>query len=286
MIAIADTESYQQPLPAPPPDLAAVKRRQQATWASGDFSVVATRIVLQAELLCEAVNLQADWRVLDVATGSGNAALAAARRGCRVVGADYVPALLESGRVRARSEHLELEFVEGDTENLPFPNASFDAVLSIYGAMFAPDHYKAAAELARVCRAGGVIGLASWTPDGFIGEMFRLVNKYIPAASGLAPPVRWGDEVYLRAIFGDAIGSMTSQVRTAVFRFASAEENVAFFRKYYGPTLKTFEALPGSRRNDLEREMIELNHRFDRNGGKGGPIAVAADYLETVMVRA
>ena len=268
------------------PDLAAVKKRQQVTWASGDFSVVAARIVLQAELLCEAVNLQADWRVLDVATGSGNAAIAAARRGCRVVGTDYVPALLESGRIRAKAEHLELEFVEGDAEDLPFPSASFDAVLSVYGAMFAPDHRKTATELVRVCRAGGVIGLASWTPEGFIGEMFRLFSKYIPATAGLAPPIRWGDEGHLRAIFGDAIASMTNQVRTTVFRFASAKENVDFFRKYYGPTLKTFEALPASGREALEREMIELNYRFDLNGGKGGPIAIAADYLETVIVRA
>src|SRR5262245_4592613 len=175
-------------LSALPPDLAAVKKRQQATWASGDFSVVAARIVLQAELLCEAADLQADWRVLDVATGSGNAAIAAARRGCSVVGADYVPALLESGRIRAKTEHLNVDFVEGDTGNLPFPSASFDAVLSIYGAMFAPDHHKTAAELVRVCRPGGVIGLASWTPEGFIGEMFRLFSKYIPPAAGLTPP--------------------------------------------------------------------------------------------------
>jgi ubiquinone/menaquinone biosynthesis C-methylase UbiE len=269
-----------------PPDLAAVKKRQQATWASGDFSVVAARIVFQAELLSEAVNLQAGWRVLDVATGSGNAAIAAARRGCTVVGTDYVPALLERGRTRAKAEHLHVEFVEGDAEDLPFASESFDAVLSVYGAMFAPDHRKTAAELARVCRAGGVIGLASWTPDGFIGEMFRLVSKYAPPTAGLTPPVRWGDENHLRAIFGDQIRSVTSQVRTAVFRFPSAEDNVDFFRTYYGPTLKAFEALPASRRDGLKREMVELNRQFDRNGGNGGPIAIAADYLETVIVRA
>lgn len=268
------------------PDFGAIKKRQQATWASGDFSVVAARIVLQAELLAEAANLQADWRVLDVATGSGNAAIAAARRGCRVVGMDYVPELLESGRIRAKAEHLELEFVEGDAENIPFPNASFDAVLSVFGTMFAPDHQKTANELLRVCRPGGVIGLASWTPEGFIGEMFRLFSKYIAPAAGLTPPIRWGSEDHLRAIFSGGIGSMTSHVRTAVFRFASDEDNVGFFRKYYGPTLKTFEALSASGRDSLEREMIELNHRFDLNGGRGGPIAIAAEYLETVMVRA
>src|SRR5262245_3450995 len=260
MPAATHAESSSQPFVVVS-DLAAVKKRQQATWASGDFSVVAARIVLQAELLCEAVNLQAGWRVLDVATGSGNAALAAARRGCTVVGTDYVPALLERGRGRAEAEHLYVEFVEGDAESLPFARASFDAVVSVYGAMFAPDHRKTAAELARVCRAGGVIGLASWTPEGFIGEMFRLVGKYVPPTAGLTPPVRWGDETHLRAIFGDAIRSMTSQVRTAVFRFPSAEDNVDFFRTYYGPTLKAFEALPASQRDDLEREMVELNRK-------------------------
>lgn len=288
---LVDDRKIEERSPSPhpsdaPPDLAAVKCRQQATWASGDFSVVAARIVLQAELLCEAVNPQAGWRVLDVATGSGNAAIAAARRGCKAVGADYVPGLLESGRVRAKAEHLDVEFVEGDAENLPFPNGSFDAVISIYGAMFAPDHRKVAAELARVCRPEGVIGLASWTPNGYIGEMFRLVAKYIPPVAGLTPPVRWGDASYLRELFGDKISSMSSHVRTAVMRFPSAQDNVNFFRKYYGPTLKTFETLPIQRRAALEAEMIDLIHRFDRNGGNGGPVAIAADYLESVIVRA
>lgn len=285
MLTKSASSSLQQPA-STQPDFAAVKRRQQATWASGDFSVVAARIVLQAELLCEAVNLQADWDVLDVATGSGNAAIAAARRGCNVVGVDYVPALLESGRIRAQAEHLDLKFVEGDAENLPFSTASFDAVLSIYGAMFAPNHQQAASEVLRVCRAGGVIGLASWTPAGFIGEMFRLFSRYVPSTAGLTPPIRWGDKAHLRQIFGSGIGSMTNTVRTAVFRFASAKDNVDFFRTYYGPTLRTFEALPAAERESLEHEMIELNHRFDLNGGKGGPIAIAADYLETVIVRA
>src|SRR5215213_5943701 len=188
--------------PSLAPDFAAVKGRQQGTWASGDFAVVAARIVFQAEHLCETADLHAGWRVLDVATGSGNAALAAARRGCEAVGVDYVPALLRRGRARAAAELLDVEFVEGDAENLPFPDASFDAVVSIYGAMFAPDHHRAAAELARVCRPGGRIALASWTPDGFIGETFRIFSRYIPAPPGLQPPVRWGDEGYLETLFG------------------------------------------------------------------------------------
>jgi len=282
-------EALLMPSPQPPvylPDFEAIKKRQQATWASGDFSVVASRIVLQAEQLCEAVDLQAGWRVLDVATGSGNAAIAAARRGCRVIGTDYVPALLDAGRIRAKAEQLLVDFLEADAENLPFPTASFDAVVSIYGAMFAPDHKKAASELARVCRPGGKIGLASWTPDGFIGEMFRLFGKYLPPTAGLTPPIRWGDEAHLKSLFGGKIASMTHQRRTAIFRFESAKENVDFFREYYGPTLKTFEALPLSQQAALEQEMIALNLKYDRNGGKSGPIAIAADYLETVIVRA
>src|SRR6476620_3111354 len=188
------------------PDFSAIKLRQQAIWASGDFSVVAARIVYQAEQLCETADLQAGWHVLDVATGSGNAALAAARRGCQTVGIDYVPALLERGRARAVAEHLSVEFLEGDAEQLPFPDAAFDAVVSIYGAMFAPDHRLAASELMRVCRPGGRIALACWTPEGFIGETFRLFSRYLPpAAPGLQPPVRWGDEDYQCELFGDAV---------------------------------------------------------------------------------
>jgi len=267
------------------PDVAAVKGRQQKTWASGDFSVVAALIVFQAEHLCEAADLQAGWRVLDVATGSGNAALAAARRGCEAVGVDYVPALLDRGRLRATAEHLDVEFVEGDAENLPFPDAAFDAVTSIYGVMFAPDHRRAAAELARVCRPGGRIALAGWTPDGFLGETFRVFSRYLPPAPGLEPPVRWGDEAYLASLFGDAARSIVSHRRTAVFRFRSAEENVDFFRTHYGPTLRAFEALGAAQRESLRTDLIALARRYDRNGG-AGPVAIAAEYLETVIERA
>src|SRR5262245_38094700 len=238
------------------PDFSAVKSRQQGTWASGDYSVVAARIVFQAEHLCETADIQAGWRVLDVATGSGNAALAAARRGCEAVGIDYVPALLERGRARATAEHLDVRFVEGDAEELRFPDASFDAVLSIYGVMFAPDHDRAAAELARVCRPGGRIALASWTPDGFIGETFRIFSRYLPPAPGLRPPVRWGDEGYLDALLGHVAASMSSHRRTAVFRFRSAEENVDFFRTHYGPTLRAFESLDPPRRESLRNELL------------------------------
>jgi ubiquinone/menaquinone biosynthesis C-methylase UbiE len=235
--------------------------------------------------LCEAADLQAGWRVLDVATGSGNAAIAAARRGCEVVGVDYVPALLERGRIRAAAEQLDVRFVEGDAEDLGFPDASFDAVVSIYGVMFAPDHRRAAAELARVCRPGGRIALASWTPDGFIGETFHVFSRYHPPAPGLQPPVRWGDEAYLESLFGGVAASMASHRRTAVFRFRSAEENVDFFRTYYGPTLRAFESLEPSRRESFRNDLLALARRYDRNGGTG-PIAITGDYLETVIERA
>jgi SAM-dependent methyltransferase len=267
---------------SPERDLAGVKARQQSAWASGDFSVVASRIVFQAEHLCEAADLQAGWRVLDVATGSGNAAISAARRGCEAVGIDYVPALLERGRLRAAAEHLDVEFLDGDAENLPFSDASFDAVVSIYGVMFAPDHRKAASELVRVCRPGGRIALASWTPDGFIGETFRVFSRYLPPPPGLEPPVRWGDEAYLLSLFGEVDATVTSRRRTAVFRFRSAEENVDFFRTYYGPTLRAFEALDAPGRARLREDLLTLARRYDRNGGVG-PIAIGGDYLETVI---
>jgi len=266
------------------PDFSAVKQRQQATWASGDFSVVAARIVYQAEQLCETADLQAGWRVLDVATGSGNAALAAARRGCEAVGIDYVPALLERGRIRAAAEHLSVEFLAGDAEQLPFPAATFDAVVSIYGVMFAPDHRRAASELVRVCRPGGRIALACWTPDGFIGETFRLFSRFLPPTPGLQPPVLWGDEAYQRELFRESAASVTAYPRTAIFRYRSAEENVEFFRTYYGPTLLAFEALPAEQQAALNDGLIALVQRYDRNAGSG-PVAIAADYLETVIVR-
>lgn len=267
------------------PNYAAIKVKQQAAWASGDFSRVAARIVLTAENLCEAADLQAGWRVLDVATGSGNAALAAARRGCRAVGIDYVPALLERARLRAQAEPLAVQFVEADAEELPFQDESFDAVTSIYGVMFAPNHRRAASEIARVCKPGGVIALASWTPEGFIGDTFRVISRYIPAVLGLTPPIKWGSEAYLGELFAGHAATITSRVRTHIFRFPSAEANVQFFRTYYGPTIKLFESVDESERPQLARELADLARQYDRNGNTGGPIAIRADYLESVIIK-
>ena len=192
----------------PMPDLAAIKARQQQTWATGDFAVVGSLITIVSEQLCEAVDLRAGWVVLDVATGSGNTALAAARRFCEVTGVDFVPALLERGRERAAAERLPVTFLEGDAEALPFPDAAFDAVLSTFGVMFAPNQERAAAELLRVCRPGGKIGLANWTPDGLAAEHFRTVGRHVPPPPGLPPPTRWGTEAGLRELFGDRISAL------------------------------------------------------------------------------
>jgi ubiquinone/menaquinone biosynthesis C-methylase UbiE len=264
------------------PDLNAIKHRQQQAWASGDFAVVASRIVLVAEQLCDTADLRAGWRVLDVATGSGNAAIAAARLGCEAVGVDYVPALLEHGRVRAEIEGLGVELLAGDAEALPFPDASFEAVTSVFGCMFAPDHAQAAAELLRVCRPGGTIALANWTPDGFIGELFRTMAAHVPQPPGLQPPMLWGTEEHLRELFGEAIAWLEVAERTFTFRFRSAEEFVGFFRTWYGPTLKAFAALEGAARDALERDLVELARRSDRLSGDA--IAIPATYIEAVAV--
>jgi SAM-dependent methyltransferase len=263
------------------PDLGAIKQRQQQTWASGDYGAVGARIVLVAEQLCDTADLRAGWRVLDVATGSGNAAIAAARHGCTAVGVDYVPALLERGRARAAAEGLDVELLEGDAESLPFADDSFDAVTSVFGSMFAPDHARAAAELLRVSRPGGTIALASWTPDSFIGELFRTVGAHVPPPAGVQSPLLWGTEGHLRELFGDGIASLEVAERTFTFRFRSAEEFVAFFRRWYGPTLKAFAALEGAARDALEQDLVALARRFDRLGCDNA-VAIPSTYIEAV----
>lgn len=265
------------------PDLTQVKKRQQQMWASGDFHAVATLIQPVADALCESVDLQADWQVLDVACGSGNAAIAAARCGCDVTGIDYVPALLERGRSRAEAEGVTIEFLEGDAEAIPFPDDTFDAVLSVYGAMFAPDHIQAAAELTRVCRPGGKIGLATWTADGFIGEMLRVVARYVPPARGVASPLLWGSKSYVSDLFGDQVSSLACTERTFTFRFRSAEAFVDYFRTYYGPTVKAFETVGCAGEDALYGGLVDLVQRH--SGTSTGAVAVSATWLETVASR-
>jgi SAM-dependent methyltransferase len=263
------------------PDLSVVRARQQKTWASGDFAVVASRIVLASEQLADVMDLHAGWQVLDVACGSGNATLAAARSGTHAVGVDYVPALLEDGRARAVTEGLDVEFQVAEAEHLPFDDATFDAALTVFGAMFAADHRQAANEIVRVVRPGGTIGLASWQPTGFIGEMFRVITSYAPAPPGVASPMLWGTEDYLKDLFGSSIAAMTSAERVCTFRFTSPEEFVGFFRRWYGPTLKAFESLEEAAQIGLARDLADLARHWNRH--TSGSIAIPATYLETVI---
>jgi SAM-dependent methyltransferase len=263
------------------PDFAAIKAKQQATWASGDFAEVATTLVLAAERLADAADLQTGWKVLDVATGSGNAAIAAARIGCDATGVDYVPALLERGRERAQAERLPVRFVEGDAERLPGADGEFDAVLSIYGAMFAPDHVRAAAEIARVCRLGGRVGLASWTPGGFLGDLFRTIGARVPPPAGVASPLLWGDEEHLTEIFGDTVEWTAHERRVHTFRFASAEAFADFFITYYGPTHKAVEAL-GDDGPALRAAIVDLARGKSRLDRDAGAIAIDGEYLESI----
>lgn len=265
------------------PDFTAVKAKQQKTWATGDFSMVAITINLVSELLCEALDLRPDERVLDVATGSGNTAIAAARRWCDVTGVDYVPELLERGRERANAERVDVTFADGDAEALPFPDASFDVVTSTFGVMFAPHQEKTAAELLRVCRPGGKIGLANWTPEGFIGQLFKLTGGYVPPPAGLRPPPQWGTEERLRELFGDQITSLTTTARDFTFRFRSFDHWISFFRTFYGPTAKAFEALGEERQADYVHDLAVLVEKLNRSGGDA--MIVPATYLEVVAIR-
>jgi ubiquinone/menaquinone biosynthesis C-methylase UbiE len=270
------------PPPTAAPDLAAVKTRQQAMWASGDFAVIGTTLQIVGEMMCEAVDLRAGERVLDVAAGNGNATLAAARRCGDVTSTDYVPALLEGGRRRAEAEGLSVRFETADAENLPYRDASFDVVLSTFGVMFAPDHQRAARELLRVCRPGGRIGLASWTPTGFLGDLFRAVARHVPPVPGVQSPLFWGTDPHVRTLFqGAAVIAHTT--RHFAFRYTSAEHFVDVFRTFYGPVHQAFAALDAAGQTALEADLLALLRRSDRGGGGG--LVVPAQYLETVITR-
>lgn len=261
-------------------DLHAVKTRQQAMWASGDFSVIGTTLQIVGENLCEAVEIGAGARVLDVACGNGNASLAAAHRYCRVVGLDYVPSLLTRARERAAAERLPIEFVEGDAENLPFPAASFDAAVSTFGVMFAPDQERAARELTRVVKPGGRIGLANWTPEGFVGRMLVTVGKHVPPPTGVASPIYWGNEQRLRELFPE-VKSLHARRRNYTFHFESADHLVQVFRDYYGPTFKAFNALERERQAELAADLRDLCQRYRSPGYQS--LAIPAEYLEIVI---
>lgn len=268
---------------SPGVDLAAVKGKQQAAWSAGDYAVVGTTLQIVGETLCEALDLRAGERVLDIAAGNGNATLAAARRWADVTSTDYVQALLERGRVRANAEGLAVRFEQADAESLPYADASFDVVLSTFGVMFTPDQEKAAAEMARVCKPGGRIGLANWTPSSFIGELFKLLGRYLPPPPGVRSPSLWGTEERLRELFGDGLDSIIIEHRDFVFRYRSAAHWLDVFRTFYGPMQKAFDTLDSTKRESLAADLIALAERFNR--ATDGSLVTPGRYAEVVIKR-
>jgi len=265
------------------PDFAAIKRRQQATWASGDFAVIGVTLQIVGETLAEAADIRAGETVLDVAAGNGNASLAAAHRFARVTSTDYVPALLDKGRARAGAEGLEIDFRVADAEDLPFADGTYDVALSTFGVMFAPDHAKSAREMLRVVRAGGRIGLASWTPDGLVGQLFKTIGKYVPPPAGVRSPALWGTEDYLHELFGEQASSIRIARRQFLFRYASTGHWLQVFKDYYGPVQKAFAALDEPGQAALEADIISMLQGANTAGGAS--LVVPSEYLEAVIVK-
>jgi ubiquinone/menaquinone biosynthesis C-methylase UbiE len=273
--------NVQSPLPAAT-DLAIIKDRQQVAWSSGDYAVVGTTLQIVGESLCEAIDLRSGQKVLDVAAGNGNATLAAARRFADVTSTDYVGALLERGRERAAADRLAATFQEADAEALPFKDGTFDVVLSTFGVMFTPNHEQAASELLRVCRKGGKIGLANWTPDSFIGQLFKTIGKYVPPAPGVRSPALWGNKEHLDKLFGTG-ASVAAASRHFTFRYRSAQHWLDTFRDYYGPVLKAFAAIDPAARAALEKDLLALLARF--NTATDGTLVARSEYLEVIVIR-
>jgi len=267
---------------SPTVDLATVKGRQQVAWGSGDYAIIGTTLQIVGESLCEAADVRSNQRVLDVAAGNGNATLAAARRFADVTSTDYVASLLERGRERAEADRLPVIFQEADVEALPFGDASFDVVLSTFGVMFTPNQAQAASEMNRVCRPGGKIGLANWTPDGFVGRLFKTIGKYVPPAPGVKSPALWGTRTYLDTLFGSQ-ASVAAENKNFVFRYKSPEHWVEIFRTYYGPVLKAFAAIVAEAREALEADLYALLDEL--NIAKDGTLVVPSEYLEIVITK-
>ena len=265
------------------PDLASLKIRQQAAWSSGNYAVVGTTLQIVGEQLCETLDLRAGSKVLDVAAGNGMASLAAARRWCDVTSTDYVPALLECGRARASADGLPIEFIEADAEYLPFGDSEFDVVVSTFGVMFTPNQEKAASELLRVCKPGGRIGLANWTPEGFIGQVFKTLGKYLPPPSGAKSPALWGTRAALEEMFGAQSRSIKAEPRLFNFRYRSPEHFLDVFRTFYGPVLKAFAALDTTSQQNLRNDLHALIVRMNKSGDT--TMVVPSEYLEVVITR-
>lgn len=263
--------------------LESLKSRQQAAWSSGDYALIGTTLQIVGEELCEALDLRPGQKVLDVAAGNGNASLAAARRWCDVVATDYVPALLERTRERAAAERLSVKCREADAEALPFADASFDMVVSTFGVMFAPDQERSASEMLRVCRPGGRIGLANWTPNGFVGQVFKTIGRYAPPPPGAKSPALWGTQSGIEELFGAHQVSVRTAPRNFVFRYRSPEHWLEVFKSFYGPVLKAFAALDMTMQAGLQRDLLMLVERFNRSGDRF--MIVPGEYLEIVITR-
>ncbi len=268
---------------SPQPDFAGIKQKQQATWASGDFAVIGTTLQIVGESLAEATDIRASERVLDVAAGNGNATLAAARRFAQVTSTDYVRALLDKGERRAAAEGLDVQFRVADAEDLPFADASFDVVLSTFGAMFTPDHTRPAREMLRVVRPGGRIGLANWTPEGFIGQLFKVIGRYLPPPAGLKSPALWGTEPHIVELFGTQAAQIRAERRHFNFRYRSAAHWVQMFRDFYGPVHKAFAALDAPAQKSLEADIVALLD--GRNVGGRHSLVVPGEYLEVIVTK-
>jgi ubiquinone/menaquinone biosynthesis C-methylase UbiE len=265
------------------PDLAAVKARQRTAWSSGNYAVIGSTLQIVGETLCDTLDLHSGERVLDIAAGNGNASLAAARCWCEVTSTDYVPALLELGRRRAQADGLDIDFREADAEALPFDDASFDVVVSTFGAMFAPDAPRVAAEMLRVVRPGGRIGLANWTPQSFIGHMFKAIGRHVPPPAGVASPALWGTRERIEELFGAQAAGLTTVPRHYVFRYRSPAHMLQVFRDFYGPVHKAFGALDEAGQAALEADLLNLFGRFNR--AQDGTLAAPSEYLEVVVSR-
>ncbi len=264
-------------------DLNAVKTRQQGAWSSGDYAVVGTTLQIVGEELCEALDVRSGQKVLDVAAGNGNVSLAAARRWCDVTATDYVPALLERARERAAAERLDMTFREADAESLPFPDGSFDVVVSTFGVMFTPDQDRAASQMIRVCKPGGKIGLANWTPQGFIGQLFKTIGKHMPPPAGTKSPALWGTRERIGELFEMQAASIRSEPRHFVFRYRSPDHFLEVFKTYYGPVLKAFAALAPDAQPALESDIRTLIGQFNRS--RDHSMVVPSEYLEIVITR-
>jgi ubiquinone/menaquinone biosynthesis C-methylase UbiE len=263
--------------------LEAMKARQHGAWSSGDYAIVGTTLQIVGEELCEALDVRSGQKILDVAAGNGNVTLAAARRWCEVVSTDYVPSLIERGRLRAAADGLSVEFKEEDAEALSFADATFDAVVSTFGVMFTPNQDKAAAELLRVCKSGGKIGLANWTPEGFIGQVFKTLGKYLPPPAGTKSPALWGTRQRLTEMFDAGASAIRAEPHLFNFRYRSPEHFLEIFKTYYGPVLKAFAALEPAKQEQLHDDLYALIVRMNR--ASNGSMVVPSEYLEVVITK-